>query len=67
MGIPVYQKENGEFYDIKAIFVGKRIETDDTENLRLPFSVFEKSSIFLPVGLTYFLQMTYLEEKKILV
>ena len=40
--MPAYQKENGEFYDIKAIFVGKRIETDDTERFKVAFQRFRK-------------------------
>lgn len=42
LGVPVYQKENGEFYDIKAIFVGKRIETNDTEKFEIAFQRFRK-------------------------
>ena len=42
LGLPAYQKENGEFYDIKAIFVGKRIETDDTERFEVVFQRFRK-------------------------
>ena len=42
LGVPAYQKENGEFYDIKAIFVGKRIETDDTERFKVAFQRFRK-------------------------
>lgn len=42
LGVPAYQKENGEFYDIKAIFVGKRIETDDTERFEVVFQRFRK-------------------------
>lgn len=42
LGIPVYQKENGKFYDIKAIFVGKRIETNNTEKFEIAFQRFRK-------------------------
>lgn len=42
LGVPAYQKENGEFYDIKAIFVGKRIETNDTERFKVAFQRFRK-------------------------
>lgn len=42
LGVPAYQKENGEFYDIKAIFVGKRIEADDTERFEVVFQRFRK-------------------------
>lgn len=42
LGVPAYQKENGEFYDIKAILVGKRIETDDTERFEVVFQRFRK-------------------------
>lgn len=42
LGVSAYQKENGEFYDIKAIFVGKRIETDATERFEVVFQRFRK-------------------------
>lgn len=42
LGVPAYQKENGEFYDIKAVFVGKRIEMDDTERFEVVFQRFRK-------------------------
>ena len=31
LGVPAYKKENDEFYEIKAIFVGKRTETEDAK------------------------------------
>ena len=40
--MPAYKKENDEFYEIKAIFVGKRIETEDTERFQVAFQRFRK-------------------------
>lgn len=42
LGVPAYKKENDEFYEIKAIFVGKRIETEDTERFQVAFQRFRK-------------------------
>lgn len=42
IGVTKYQKINGIFPDIKAIFVGERIETKDTEKFIVAFQRFKK-------------------------
>lgn len=42
LGVPAYKKENDEFYEIKAIFVGKRTETEDAERFQVAFQRFRK-------------------------
>lgn len=42
IGVAKYKKENGCFPEIKAIFVGERIESKDTENFVVAFQRFKK-------------------------
>lgn len=42
MGVTAYKKEGGEFPEIKAIFVGERIERNGTEKFRVAFQRFRK-------------------------
>lgn len=42
IGVTKYQKINGTFPEIKAIFVGERIETKDTEKFIVAFQRFKK-------------------------
>lgn len=42
LGVATYQNQNGEFLEIKAIFVGKRMETNDTEKFEVVFQRFRK-------------------------
>lgn len=42
LGVPAYQNQNGKFLEIKAIFVGKRIEMNDTEKFEVVFQRFRK-------------------------
>lgn len=37
MGVMAYKKEDGEFPEIKAVFVGERIERNGTEKFRVAF------------------------------
>lgn len=64
LGVPAYQKENGEFYDIKAIFVGKRIETDDTERFKVAFQRFRKEQYISTSWINlFFTNETFRREK----
>ena len=42
MGVMAYKKEDGEFPEIKAVFVGERIERNGTEKFRVAFQRFRK-------------------------
>lgn len=42
LGVPAYQKQNGEFMEIKAIAIGKRTETNETERFEVAFQRFRK-------------------------
>lgn len=42
IGVSKYEKENGSFPEIKAIFVGERIESKYTENFSVAFQRFKK-------------------------
>ena len=64
LGVSAYTKENGEFYDIKAIFVGRRIETENTERFQVAFQRFRKEQYLAtrPVNL-FFTKDTFRREK----
>lgn len=42
LGVPAYQKQNGEFPEIKAVFVGERTEADNSEHFSIAFQRFRK-------------------------
>lgn len=46
MGVAAYQKEGHTFPEIKAIFIGERIETNDTEKFVVAFQRFRKEQYF---------------------
>ncbi|WP_051931353.1 Kiwa anti-phage protein KwaB-like domain-containing protein [Clostridium sp. KNHs214] len=42
LGVTVYEKKDGNFLEIKAVFLGKRTEADDTEKFKVAFQRFRK-------------------------
>ena len=42
LGVPAFKKYNGEFHEIKAIFIGKRVETENSERFQVAFQRFRK-------------------------
>lgn len=42
LGVPAYEKQNGEFPEIKAIFMGERIENGESEVFNVVFQRFRK-------------------------
>ncbi len=42
LGVTAYQKKNGEFPEIKAVFVGERTEADNSEHFSIAFQRFRK-------------------------
>ena len=61
LGVPAYKKENDEFYEIKAIFVGKRTETEDAERFQVAFQRFRKEQ-YITTNL-FFTRDTFRREK----
>ena len=60
MGVMAYKKENGEFPDIKAIFVGELIERNGTEKFRAAFQRFRKEQYISIRGFNlYFTNNTF--------
>lgn len=42
MGVSPYEKENGEYPQIKAVFVGEKVEANDSEKFLIAFQRFRK-------------------------
>lgn len=42
LGVPTYEKQNGEFPEIKAIFMGERVENGESEDFNVVFQRFRK-------------------------
>lgn len=42
LGVPAYERQDGEFPEIKAIFMGERIENDESEDFNVVFQRFRK-------------------------
>lgn len=60
MGVMAYKKEDGEFPEIKAVFVGERIERNGTEKFRVAFQRFRKEQYMSTRGFNlYFAGNTF--------
>lgn len=65
LGVPAYKKENDEFYEIKAIFVGKRTETEDAERFQVAFQRFRKEQYITTNWVNlFFTRDTFRREKE---
>lgn len=63
-GISAYKEENGIFQEIKAIFIGRRIETEDTERFQIAFQRFRKEQYIHPYNVNiFFSKNTFKREK----
>ena len=64
LGVPIYTKENDEFIEIKAIFVGKRTETENTEIFQVAFQRFRKEQYIATSWVNlFFTKDTFRREK----
>ena len=66
MGIPSFIKEGEKFPDIKAIFVGERDETGETEKFTIAFQRFRKEQYISPVKWynLFYSNDTFVHEKR---
>ena len=65
LGVKSFQKENGIFPEIKAIFIGERIESDDSEKFNIVFQRFRKEQYISPKCFNLFLsENTFSQEKR---
>ncbi|SHM90071.1 Kiwa anti-phage protein KwaB-like domain-containing protein [Ruminococcus flavefaciens] len=65
IGVKSLQKENGIFPEIKAVFIGERIESDDSEKFNIAFQRFRKEQYISPKWFNLFLsENTFSQEKR---
>jgi hypothetical protein len=65
IGVASYMKENDEFPKIKAIFVGERIQTNESEKFNIAFQRFRKEQYISPKWCNLFFdQNTFIQEKR---
>lgn len=65
LGVAAYQKEDGEFPEIKAIFIGERIETGETEKFNVAFQRFRKEQYISTKWCNLFFDSnTFIQEKR---
>lgn len=65
LGVKSFKKENGIFPEIKAVFIGERIETDDSEKFNIAFQRFRKEQYISPKWYNLFLnENTFSQEKR---
>ena len=66
MGIPSFTREREQFPDIKAIFVGERDETGESEKFTIAFQRFRKEQYISPVKWynLFFDNDTFVQEKR---
>lgn len=65
LGVAAYQKEDDEFPEIKAIFIGERIETGETEKFRVAFQRFRKEQYISTKWYNLFFDSnTFIQEKR---
>lgn len=65
IGVPTYEKIDGQFPDIKAVFVGERIETEDSEEFNVAFQRFRKEQyISTKWHNLFFDETTFFKEKR---
>ncbi len=65
LGVTAFDKENDEFPKIKAIFVGKRIQTGETEKFNIAFQRFRKEQYISTKWYNLFFDnKTFFQEKR---
>lgn len=65
LGVDAYQKEADEFPEIKAIFIGERIETGETEKFNVAFQRFRKEQYISTKWYNLFFDSnTFIQEKR---
>ncbi len=65
IGVKSFQKENGVFPEIKAVFIGERIESNDSEKFNIAFQRFRKEQFISPKMFNLFLnENTFFQEKR---
>ena len=65
LGVTTYQKEENEFPEIRAIFVGERIEVGDTEKFHVAFQRFRKEQYISTKWYNLFFDNnTFFQEKR---
>lgn len=65
LGVAAFDKENEEFPEIKAIFVGERIQTGETEKFNVAFQRFRKEQyISTKLFNLFFEKNTFFREKR---
>lgn len=65
LGVAAFNKENEEFPEIKAIFVGERIQTGETEKFNVAFQRFRKEQYISPKWYNlFFNNNTFFQEKR---
>lgn len=65
IGVKSFQKENGVFPEIKAVFIGERIESNDSEKFNIAFQRFRKEQYISPKMFNLFLnESTFFQEKR---
>ncbi|HCD70293.1 MAG TPA: hypothetical protein DEQ68_06695 [Ruminococcaceae bacterium] len=65
LGVHSFQKENGVFPEIKSVFIGERIETEDSEKFNIAFQRFRKEQYISPKWYNLFLnENTFSQEKR---
>lgn len=65
LGVKSFQKEKGEFPEIKAVFIGERLESKDSEMFNIAFQKFRKEQYISPRLFNLFLSNdTFLREKR---
>lgn len=65
IGVPSYEKENGEFPDIKAVFVGERIQPNESEIFNVAFQRFRKEQYISTKRYNLFFdENTFFQEKR---
>ena len=65
IGVESYEKESGKFPEIKAVFVGERIETNETEIFNIAFQRFRKDQYISTKWYNLFFdENTFFQEKR---
>lgn len=65
LGVVPYQKEDDKFPEIKAIFIGERIETGETEKFNVAFQRFRKEQYISTKWYNLFFDSnTFIQEKR---
>ena len=65
LGVPAFQEDQGRFPDIKAVFVGERIETEAAEQFNVAFQRFRKEQYISTKWYNLFFgNNTFFQEKR---